>query len=273
MRQGLASNGEEFATGDPAFAAVNTRSAVGVGGGALRLFLVTHGAAAKRGVAPANGRLGAGTWAYGEGATVHAVRAHLRVADVVVESCGADESRSRAQIVAYVGSSYWDEQPLVASLSLERRGASGDRVIAVVSRCRDRLCSIADDVDWVVFARSWAIGVNHVLTIRHEPDARRFVFTVYLPREFARSWATGVPHRLAITWLPAESRVRFAVSGGDGAGETRGIPYTSVPVRAVGYVYELRVQSFGGSCWSTYRPFRMTTDARFDNVRIETAAP
>jgi hypothetical protein len=185
-------------------------------------------------VAPGHGRLGV-FGRRGSGGTVRA-----RVTPVTAEApwCGTTgESRVRAQLFANVADqSYVDDRDVFATLSLDRSSLGGDRIYAVVSRCRDYTCDVAEDIDWVIFDRSWALGAAHTLTIRNDPDNNRVVFTV---------------------------------AGGGVPAESRALRSQPVSERTIaGNRFGLLVETTPSNC-----PERIgvTMDARFDDVRV--AAP
>jgi hypothetical protein len=132
---------------------------------------------------------------------------------------------------------------MFVTLSLERSSFSGDRIVAVLSRCLDSSrCLAAEDLDWVVFTRSWTLGSAHTLTITHQP---------------------------------ANDRVVFSVGGGGVAAESRSLSYpptSEVVTRPVA----LRVENSPANCPAEDNApserVEVTMDARFDNVRLNASA-
>ncbi len=85
------------------------------------------------------------------------------------------ESLVRAQVVAQLGRRTRDGG-LFATLSLERSSFGGDQVRGTVWRCSG--CTVAWEVDSVLFNRSWTLGNPHTLTIQYDRAAGRIAFTV-----------------------------------------------------------------------------------------------
>src|SRR5688572_17167773 len=130
-------------------------------------------------VAPGHGRLGVSG-----GGSRNIVQARVTPMAAASPACRTTgESRVRAQLVADLlgtdpGYGGPDRTDVFATLSLDRSSFGGDQIYAVVSRCRDWTCNVAEDIDWIVFSRAWTLGRAHTLTIRHEPENSRVVFTV-----------------------------------------------------------------------------------------------
>ncbi|MBI1735035.1 MAG: hypothetical protein HYR51_07675 [Candidatus Rokubacteria bacterium] len=242
---GWAHSSEDMATSNPALSVVNAHALVRIVSGQVRLALTTHGAREGAGLAQGNGRLGLRTFG---AAGLTRMRAKVTVTASTVEPCDEQPSRSRAQLLAHFFGDGDPAEPITqrdvfATLSLQRHTFTGDRIVGVVSRCRDFACTVADDLGFVEFARSWARGAAHVLTLTHQPDRSRFVFTV---------------------------------SGGGAPAETRAVPYT-VPVSfdaPRSRIRDLLVEASPAACASpdgaVPRP-AVTMDARFDDVAFDMA--
>ena len=227
---------EDEATSDPTLSVANERAVREVVSGALRLALTSHGAASASGIVPGVGRLGM-RMRHADPAIAR-LQARVTVAAATVDACGTEGGRARAQVLAHFFND--GSGDVFASLSLERHTFAGDRVVAVVSRCRGASCRTAEDLAFVVFGRAWTPGVAHVLTITHQPDRNRFVFTV---------------------------------SGGGQTAETRALAYPAVtsPQAPELPIRDLRVENAPAFCQpSTGGITRagITMDARFDTVRI-----
>lgn len=229
---GWAQGAEDLAMSRPDRSIVNAHVDASVTGGRLRLALTTHGAREVSGLAQGRGHLGASASISG----VERMRAKVTVSATTVEPCGEHGSRSRAQILAHFFSEA--ERDVFASLSLERETSAGNRIVAVVSRCRNSRCTVVDDLGFVVFTRSWSVGATHVLTIRHDRERNRFVFTVA---------GDGVPAETRAIAHPVPASFEPPVLG----------------------IRDLRVENSPAACASTDgdvpRP-EVTMDALFDNV-------
>lgn len=238
LGDGWGQGAEDMALSDPAVSVVNEEVVAEIVSGRLRLALRTYGARETPGVAEGRGRLSAITGS----APLRRMRAEVTVVAADVEPCGEQPSRTRAQILAHFLSD-GGEDDIFASLSLERHSALGDRIVAVVSRCRSVLCTIVDDLGWITFTRPWAPGAVHVLTIAHRADQHEFGFTV---------------------------------SGGGMPAETRAVTYPAPadPQAPWSAARELRVENSPGVCASddgaVPRP-AVRMDARFDDVAFEYA--
>jgi hypothetical protein len=94
------------------------------------------------------------------------------------------------------------------------------------------------------------------------------------PVRLDRTVVLGESQRLTIGWQPVERRIVFIVARDDGTDvERRAVTWSGASTRPVGYVHEVRLDSYPGTCWGTTGPYwlTMSADARFDDVRIETA--
>ena len=223
----------------PQFSVVNTVVDRRVVGGQLRLQLGTRGGTHDNTMAPGHGRLAARAKT-----TVTRVQSRVTIMAADAQPCrSTGESRARAQIHLDLLRDTADETLLFATLSLQRSSFGGDRIIAVLSRCRDDSCSVAEDLDWVVFNRPWTLRSVHTLTVTHQP---------------------------------ANDRVVFAVSGGGLASETRTLRYSPPPSEYwLHGLFSLRVENSPSNCpaagTAPSERVAVTMDARFDNVRITEA--
>lgn len=208
-------------------------------GGRLQLRLDSLGGVhPNRNVAPGHGRIGV----VGVGSSQNAVQARVIPMAAGAPPCRmTGESRVRAQLVADLQSGNWDRDgSIFATLSLDRSSFGGDRIYAVVSRCRDLQCTVAEDIDWVIFDRGWTLGSAHTLTIRHRPQHNRVVF------------------RVAGGGVPAETQVLRSMPPTEGTEIVSG--------------FGLRVETTPANCPATddapAERIGVTMDARFDNVRV-----
>jgi hypothetical protein len=233
---------ENHSVRHPRFSTSNATSVRRVVGSQLQLRLESLGGThPDPNVAPGHGRLGLTGWG-----SRNIVQARITPVAAETPACRTTgESRVRAQLVAdllgtdpaYGGP---DRTDVFATLSLDRSSFRGDQIYAVVSRCRDWTCNVAEDLDWVVFNRGWTLGRAHTLTIRHEPETSRVVFTV---------------------------------AGGGVAAETRVLrSLRSTENTYVGSSFGLRVETTPAHCPAAgaIRAERIgvTMDARFDDVRV-----
>jgi hypothetical protein len=223
----------------PRFSTFNTSSLRRIVEGQLQLQLDSVGGVHPNpNVAPGHGRLGVSSWA-----SRSIVQAKVTPVSADAPPCRTTgESRVRAQVLAEVLSNHpqGGDPVAFATLSLDRSSFGGDQIYAVVSRCRDWTCHVATDVDWIIFDRGWTLGRAHTLTIRHEPE---------------------------------NSRVVFTVSGGGVAAETRVL--RSPPLTDTSYVssrFGLRVETTPANCPASNgapgERIGVTMDARFDDVRV-----
>jgi hypothetical protein len=229
-------------THHPEFSVVNTRVDRRAAGGQLRLLLGTRGGTHDNTMAPGHGRLDVSAKPADE---VTRIQARVTINTADVQPCrAAGESRVRAQLYLDVArDSELATRLMFVTLSLERSSFGGNRIIAVLSRCLDAAdCFAVEDLDWVVFTRSWTLGSAHTLTVTHQP---------------------------------ANERVVFAVSGGGIPTESRPLSYpapTALPVQQVA----LRVETSPANCpaddGSPSERVEAMMDARFDNVRLNAAA-
>jgi hypothetical protein len=95
---------------------------------------------------------------------------------------------------------------------------------------------------------------------------------------FARTWATGVPHVLTIVWRPASNAFEFTVADAS-VTESVTVPYTVADeTRVRGYAYDLRVETRPMRCYAepigapNQVPHQVSIDARFDNVQLNSSA-
>jgi hypothetical protein len=171
-------------------------------------------------------------------------------------SCGA-HTAARAQVFGHFfndGSSTGPEDltgDILAAVSLERRLEQNefngpwvvrDLAEARVGRCRNAKC---EHISWQAtpFTRTWTVGTAHVLTIN---------------------------------WRPGSDAFTFTLGGGGVAAESLTVPYTSADVTPPrGYAYDLRVEAHPTRCHDAnnlHPPQRVSVDARFDNVHLDSAA-
>ena len=244
-------NGSESQwTQHPEFSIVNTAVDRRVVGGQLRLQLSTRGGTHDNTMAPGHGRLALRSRSVGNSVT--RAQASITVMAAEPRPCrSTGESRTRAQLYLDVVRDASDRPVVFATLSLQRSSFGGDRIVAVLSRCRavpasppGDGCRVAEDLDWVVFNRSWM--------------ARR-------------------AHSLMITHQPATDRVVFSVSGGGVPAESRTLRYSSPSDGTlVGQGFALMVENSPSNCpaagGSPSERVEVTMDARFDNVRVNTSA-
>jgi hypothetical protein len=238
LEGGWQNRAENEATSNPRLSVADGVAIREVVNGALRLALTSHGAASASGITPGVARLGTRMERGAGPGTLRSLQARVTVADAIVEPCGAEESRARAQIVAHFFRR--DDADVVASLALQRTTFGGDRVIGVVSRCRDFSCTTAEDIDFVVFDRGWTPGVPHVLTITDQADRNRFLFTV---------GGGGTPAQSRAVVYPAV-----------GSHEPPNLPFR-----------DLRVENAPAFCPASggaVTRARVTMDARFDTVKV-----
>ena len=127
-----------------------------------------------------------------------------------------------------------------ARLVLERSSFAGDRIYAVLSRCRGGwACALAEDLARVEFNRAWMLGQAHTLTIRHQPATGTVVFGVM---------GGG---------LPAETRtLRQPVPDDTSAISGFGLQVDTVPANCP------------ESAEAPAQRLEVSMDARFDNVRV-----
>jgi hypothetical protein len=229
-------------TRHPRFSTFNASSFRRIVGGQLQLQLDSLGGThSNPNVAPGHGRLGVSA----RTGSRHVVQAKVTPMAAEAPACRTTgESRVRAQLVADVLASDQGyrgyEGSIFATLSLDRSSFGGDRIYAVLSRCRDYLCNVADDIDWIIFNRGWTLGSAHTLTIRHQPENTRLLFTV---------------------------------AGGGVASETRVLRSQPLSDRTfVAYGFGLRVETTPANCPAARNApaerIGVTMDARFDDVRI-----
>jgi hypothetical protein len=218
----------------PEFSIINTSIDRRIVGGQLRLQATSFGGTHDNSMAPGHGQVV--VW----GTEVTRVQTRVTVISAEVPPCrSTGDSRTRAQVWLELSKSTADSTLLFATLSLQRSSFGGDSIVAVLSRCRDTDCRVAEDVDWVVFDRAWTLRSAHTLTVTHQPD---------------------------------NDRVVFAVGGGGVAAESRTLRYTPPPEEYwLGGVFSLRVQNSPSNCpadgGSPAERVAVSIDARFDNVR------
>ena len=243
----------------PEFSIVNAAVRRQIVGGQLQLQLTTAGGThPDPDVAPGHGRVGLRMHAAEPRnlgnpppQPVTRIQTQVTVIEAQAQPCrSTGESRTRAQLFAHLfndGSSpgSWDlTGDVFASLSLQRKSFEPDRIVAVVSRCRDVGCTVADDLGSVVFNRAWRLGATHMLTITHQAG---------------------------------NNRVSFQVTGGGVAAETRWVSYPRPASRSESARHsELRLENTPANCpadgGSPAERVEVTMDARFDNVRVNDAA-
>ena len=226
----------------PEFSVVNTVFDRRIVGGKLRLHLVTRGGTHDNTMAPGHGRLAL------RARTLHdfVTRVQARVTVVAAETppCRSTaESRTRAQLYAAI-SNVASATGMFATLSLQRSSFGDDAIVAVLSRCLDSACQVAEDLDWVTFSRSWTRRSAHTLTITH----RR-----------------------------ANARVVFSVAGGGVAAESRTLRYSPpLPEESAGHEFAVGVENSPANCPATgaaaSERVGVSIDARFDNVRVNASA-
>jgi hypothetical protein len=190
-------------------------------------------------VVPGYGRLGLSSRGWARHSAVRATVTPM-VADA--PACRTDgESRVRASLsVSILGSVETVDAAVFARLVLERSSFGGDRIYAVLSRCRqDWGCAVAEDLDRVDFNRTWLLRRASTLTIRHQP-------------------ATG--------------RVTFVVAGGGGRSESHVLRAPLADDTAVITGFGLRVDTGPANCPSSAgapaERVEVTIDARFDDVQV-----
>jgi hypothetical protein len=227
-----------------AFSVVNTDVRRVLLGGQLQLRLVTSGGTHSTSQAPGLGRLILRSRQDALRDTLTRLEAAVTVMAADAQPCrSTGNSRARAQLFAEITTG---SRAIFATLALQRTSFDSDRIVAVLSQCLDYYCTTAADLDWVVFTRSWIIGVAHTLALVHQTTS---------------------------------NRVLFSVTGGGVAAETRALSYTPPAEQWwVGRRFELRVENQPATCPATSTApaerVDVTMDARFDSVRINaTAAP
>jgi hypothetical protein len=166
-------------TRHPRFSVINTAVNVRIVDGQLELRLTTAGGQqADPDVAPGHGRLSlrlsAAAWQAPQ--PVSRLQAQVTIAEAEAQPCrSTGGSRARAQLFAHLfndGASPLDGDltgDVFATLSLQRTSFDADRIVGVVSRCRDSRCTLADDVGSVVFNRTWRRGPAHQRNKNHHP--------------------------------------------------------------------------------------------------------
>jgi hypothetical protein len=174
------------------------------------------------------------------------VQTRVTVMAAEVQPCrSTGDSRTRAQLWLELSTNR-SGTLLFATLSLQRSSFGGDRIVAVLSRCQDEGCRVAQDLDWVVFNRAWTLRSAHTLTVTHQP---------------------------------ATDRVVFSVSGGGVAAESRTLRYSPPPeeFRVGGRLFSLLAENSPSNCpadgGSPAERVAVSIDARFDNVRISEVEP
>jgi hypothetical protein len=226
----------------PEFSIVNTTADRRIVGGQLRLQLRTSGGSHDNTMAPGHGRLSLRAKTF----DVTRVQTRVTIMGAEAQPCrSTGDSRTRAQAHLELSRGTLNQTLLFATLSLQRSGFGGDRIVAVLSRCRAPDCTVAEDLDAVVFDRSWTLRTAHTLTITHQP---------------------------------AIDRVVFSVSGGGVAAESRTLRYSPpTEERYLSGMFFLRVENSPSNCpadgASPSERVAVTIDARFDNVRTSEVAP
>jgi hypothetical protein len=227
----------------PEFSVVNTLVDRRIVSGQLRLHLRTRGGIHDNTMAPGHGRLAVRPTSHSLSDAVTRLQARVTVVAAEAQPCRAiGASRTRAQLYAELFGDNGSQRMVFATLSLQRSSFGADQIVAVLSRCTAADCAVAEDIDWVVFSRSWVPGSAHTLTISHRP---------------------------------ADARVQFSVGGG-GAAESRTLRYSPPPESVRGTAVGLRVENSPSNCpaggGAPSERVRVTMDARFDNVRLNVSA-
>jgi hypothetical protein len=238
----------------------NTAARRRIVGGRLQLRLESAGGAhPDPDVVPGQGRIGVTGTQRPFAPARNAVQATVIPMAAAAPACRATgESRVRAQLVMRILETWQpaERRPAFATLSLERSSFGGDRIHAVVSRCRGSaggfwmssfaFCPVVQQLGEVVFTRTWTMGSAHTLRIEYMPDSDE----------------------------PDNSRVLFTVAGGGLGSETRilsRVPADSNP-GDLGRHFDLRVETLPANCPATGEapaervPVMM--DVRFDAVRV-----
>src|SRR5688572_4390264 len=241
---GWFNEGESLWTFHPEFSVINTSVDRRIVGGQLRLQATSFGGTHDNTMASGHGRLNL------RGAQVErrVTRVQTRVTVMAAEAqpCrSTGDSRTRAQVWLELSRNTGNARLLFATLSLQRSSFGGDRIVAVLSRCQDEECRVAQDLDWVVFNRAWTLRSAHTLTVSHQP---------------------------------ANDRVVFSVGGGGVAAESRTLRYSPPPEEgSVGGLFSLRLENSPSNCpadiGSPAERVAVSIDARFDNVRIAEVEP
>jgi hypothetical protein len=255
--QGWPNRIENPLTRHPIYSASNVSSRRRIVGGQLQLQLESAGGShPDPDVAPGHGRIGviATDRPFFTGQNI--VRATVTPIAAEAPACrGTVESRVGAQLVVRILETWQDfsRRPVFATLSLERSSFGGDRIHAVLSRCRDDAvnwwdrafvgCAVIQRLRSVSFNRTWTMGSAHTLTIQYQPDSDE----------------------------PDNSRLLFTVAGGGVASETRVM--TRVPPDGQGgRHFDLQVETIPAHCPASgdapAERVGVTMDARFDNIRV-----
>jgi hypothetical protein len=139
---------------------------------------------------------------------------------------------------------------VVAAVSLERVAerdpATGARVVRDVAEARVGRCQTSD------------CG-----------------FVGWQATPFTRTWTVGVAHVLTIVWRPGSNEFMFTLAGGGVAAESLTVPTRTELAPPRGYVYDLRVEAQPIKCEDRPTddfPQRVSVDARFDNVHLDSTA-
>jgi len=229
-------------TRDPDFSTVNTAVQRRIVGEQLQLRLNTAGGShPDPDVSPGHGRVALRMRNVAQPVTI--LQSQVTMIEAETQPCRTTgQSRGRAQLFTRLFND--GSGDLFATLSLQRRSFDTDRIVAVVSKCRDQGCTIADDLGSVVFTRRWTLGLAQTLTITHQAGS---------------------------------NRVAFSVIGGGLTAETRYVSYPPPPSRAESARhYELRLETTPANCpaagGTPSQRVEVTLDARFDNVRVNAAA-
>ncbi len=226
----------------PEFSVVNTAFERRLVGGKLQLHLITRGGTHDNTMAPGHGRLALRGRSFNDFVT--RTQAKVTVMAAEAQPCRSTaESRTRAQLYAAI-SNVASATSMFATLSLQRSSSGNDAIVAVLSRCIDSACAVAEDLDWVTFSRSWTLRSVHTLTITH----RR-----------------------------ANARVVFSVAGGGVAAESRTLRYSPPPPEeGAGQEFAVQVENSPANCPATgaaaSERVGVSIDVRFDNVRINASA-
>jgi hypothetical protein len=195
---------------------------------------------------------------------VTAFRAAVTVADVSVEPpdsgaiCSGETrlNSARVQIFGHFfndGASIGPEDltgDVVAAVSLdrlvERDQTTGARVVRDFAEARVGRCQTGD-----------------------------CAFIAWQAIPFTRTWTVGAAHVLTIAWRPGSNEFTFTLAGGGVAAESLTVPTRTELGPPRGYAYDLRVEAQPVKCddrGSDDFPQRVSIDARFDNVHLDSAA-
>jgi hypothetical protein len=100
-------------------------------------------------------------------------------------------------------------------------------------------------------------------------------FVSWQATPLTRAWTVGAAHVLTIVWRPGSNEFTFTLAGGGVAAESLTIPTRAELAPPRGYAYDLRVETQPTKCdygSGDNFPQRVSIDARFDNVHLDSAA-